>query len=126
MVIKLQSKKKTDIQAPVIPKQNSKFTIKDVEDLFKVDNWHKFYKINEPKFWIQNLNIYDWPVFPCVSKDHSGFYHCVLHPTVDVNTGTKINTVPYRNINYSELVSHCIFYKPKEHKAFILKKLFNI
>lgn len=117
MVIKLKIKKE-----PQAPSTINKFTLKQVEDLFKVDNWKQFMKENGSKFWKENLDIYEWPVFPLYTKEDM-FYRCLLHPTVEVKTGTKDVTVPFRNIYYEEFISHCIFYAPEEHKQYIIDKL---
>lgn len=124
MVIKLTSnKKKRTVPAPQLPPEN-RFTLKDIEELFKVDNWKEFYEKNETKFWANNLDIYSWCIYPCIQKDDM-FYRCVLHPQVEVQIGPDKPPllVFYKNIYYAEMISHCIFYKPEEHKKYIIEKL---
>ena len=119
MVIKIELK--PPVQAPT----NTRFTLKDVEELFTVarKNWDKFYQKNETKFWKDNLDIYSWCVFPCITKDDH-FYRCVIHDTVNVDAGSgKQLQFPCKNINFSELVSHCVFYEPEKHKQYIIEKL---
>lgn len=146
MVIKLGERKKTAtiVQAPTIlvkpdnPMKDdtqvepisSKFKLKYIEWLFSDEegaprnNWKKFYEENKNKLHPDNLDIYEWCVFPLITKeDH--FYRCVLHPTVDVNAGNKVYTFFYKNINFSEVLSHCLFYNPEEHKQYIIQKIFK-
>lgn len=122
MVIKLKSKK--PIQAPQSPPPSHRFTLQQLDELFKEvrENWDKFYKKNETKFWKNNLDVYEWIVYPCITKDEH-FYRCVIHDTVNVDAGDKHYKFPYKNINFSELLSHCVFYAPEEHKQYIIEKL---
>lgn len=127
MVIKLKSKSQHEvIPAPI---QNNKFTIQEIDELFSnaKKDWNAFYVKNESKFWEKNLDIYDWCVYPCVTKDEDDiFYRCVLHPQVTVNCGNnKTIQFNYKNIHYSELISHCVFYEPEKHKQYIIEKLFG-
>ena len=123
MAVKLKSKKKP--QAPIIPKD--RFTKEDVDWLFSQNkNWLKFYKENESKLWESKIDIYSWPIYPLHTKDDDGFYRCILHPQVEVKIGPDKPPmlVFFKNINYCEFISHCIYYKPEEHKKYILEKLF--
>ena len=125
MVIVLKPRKKP--QAPSPPKQN-RFTIQDIEALFaNTKNWDKFYKENESKLWESKIDIYYWPVYPLHMKDDYGLYRCVLHPTIEVPIGPdgKTDTKFFSNIHYAEFISHCIYYKPEEHKKYIIEKLFG-
>lgn len=121
MVIKLNPPEQT--------KEHSKFKIEEVEWLFSDEgprkNWKDFYEKNKNKLTNDKVDIYDWCVFPLITKeDH--FYRCILHPTVDVDSGNKQYTFFCHNIHFSELLSHCIFYKPEEHKQYIMQKIFKI
>jgi hypothetical protein len=119
MVIYLESK---SVQAP---KQN-RFTIKDIEDLFAQNkDWYKFYKQNENRLWESKVDVYSWPVYPLHTKEDK-FYRCILHSEEDVKMGPGFppKKIFFRNIHYAEFISHCIFYKPEEHKQYIMEKLF--
>ncbi|MFI5405866.1 MAG: hypothetical protein ACHQ1D_05055 [Nitrososphaerales archaeon] len=124
MVIKLKSRKnKLQAPPPIIPD----FTIKDIDWLFSQNkNWDKFYKENESKLWESNIAVYKWCVFPLHLKEDK-FYRCVLHPQVEVNVGPDKKPILqfFRNIHYAEFISHCIYYKPEEHKQYIIEKLFG-
>lgn len=108
MVIKLKSKA---IQAPP---SSTNFTEEQIDQLFLEApiNWSEFYK--KSKF----EDIYQWCVFPLLKKN-GPFHRCILHPTVDVNAGNKTLTYRFENIHFAEFVSHCVFYKPEEHKQYI-------
>ena len=124
MVIKLKPKKKVLLdQAPT----EQRFTIEQIEDLFSQSkDWKSFYEANESKLWESKVDIYEWPVYPLCTKEDK-FYRCVLHPEIEVNQGTdkKPLTFFFRNIHYAEFISHCIYYKPEEHKQYIMEKLFD-
>lgn len=125
MVIKLKSKKKVFLQAPPQSSMN-RFTLQDVEDLFKQSkNWKRFYEENESRLWESKIDIYQWPVYPlCIKEDQ--FYKCVLHHTEEVKMGEgKPKIIPFMNIHYAEFISHCIYYKPEEHNQYIIEKLFG-
>lgn len=108
MVIKLKSK---SIQAP---SPSTNFTEEQIDQLFleASTNWAEFYK--KSKF----EDIYQWCVFPLLKKD-GPFHRCMLHPTVEVNGGNKMLTYKFENIHFAEFVSHCVSYKPEEHKQYI-------
>jgi hypothetical protein len=123
MVIKLKSKK-VAVQAPLPP---NRFTMENIDWLFsQTKNWKKFYEENEGKLWESKIDVYDWPVYPLHLKEDQ-FYRCVLHPQIEVNQGTDKKPLIFffRNIHYAEFISHCIFYKPEEHKQYIIEKLFG-
>ena len=42
---------------------------------------------------------------------------------VEIDAGNKKYNIKYETIHYSELISHCIFYAPEEHKQYIIEKL---
>lgn len=108
MTIKLKSSKSL-----------SKFTLEHVEELFsQTKNWEEFYQKNKHNF----KDIYEWCVFPLLKKEGK-LHRCILHPMVEVDTGTKVMTMRYENIHLSEFISHCIYYKPEEHKQYIKEKL---
>lgn len=122
LVLKLKSKKKPIVQPPP-----NKFTIQDIEDLFKQSkDWKKFYEENESKLWESKIDIYNWPVYPLCTKQDE-FYRCILHEQVEVNCGSDKKPLVFffKNINYAEFISHCIYYKPEEHKQYIIEKLFG-
>jgi hypothetical protein len=122
MVIKLKSRKK-----PVPTPPSNRFTIEDVENLFKQSkDWKQFYTENENKLWESRVDIYEWPVYPLSTKEDQ-FYRCILHPDIEVNCGPdkKPLTFFFRNIHYAEFISHCIYYRPEEHKQYIIEKLFG-
>jgi|SRR5688500_2398893 len=131
MVIKIDLKQPVlQAPSPLPPSQSppttsNRFTLKDVEELFTIarQDWKEFYKKNETKFWKDNLDIYQWVVFPLITKDDI-FYRCVLHDfeNVDVGAGQQ-KTYPCKNIHLEEMISHCIFYAPEEHKQYIIEKL---
>lgn len=132
MVIRLQPKKTE--QDIIREKQKEKYDLEkfkpqDVEDLFSstvTDNWKKFWKTNKKKFRPENLDIYDWVVFP-LCKREGQFYRCMIHNEIEVNTGSdkKPLTFFYKNIYIEEFISHCVYYKPEEHKQYIMDKLFG-
>lgn len=118
MVIKLKTTKK-----PPTVDESKRFTLQDIEDLFsQTQNWKKFFETNEKKFWKDNLDIYQWCVYPLHYKE-GPFYRCLLHPMVEIDAGNKKYNIKYETIHYSELISHCIFYAPEEHKQYIIEKL---
>ena len=126
MVIVLKPRKKPPVQAPST--KQDRFTIQDVEALFaNKKNWDKFYKENESKLWESKIDIYYWPVYPLHTKDEDGFYRCILHPSVEVPIGPDKPPLTqfFKNIHYAEFISHCIYYKPEEHKKYIIDKLFG-
>jgi len=122
MVIKLKSKTKV-VQAP---KHN--FTMEDIDWLFSQNkDWKKFYEEHENQLWESKVDIYKWPVYPLHIKEDDLFYRCVLHPQVEINCGYDKKPIIhfFKNIHYAEFISHCIYYKPDEHKQYIIEKLFG-
>lgn len=122
MVIKLKSKTKV-VQAP---KHN--FTMEDIDWLFSQNkDWKKFYEEHENQLWESKVDIYKWPVYPLHTKEDDLFYRCVLHPQVEINCGYDKKPINhfFKNIHYAEFISHCIFYRPEEHKQYIIEKLFG-
>ena len=118
MTIRITPKKTILDQAPL----DCKFTLEQIEDLFaQTKDWGLFYDKNVRKLR-DRIDIYEWPVFPLL-KMEGKFHRCILHPTVDVDAGNKTYTHFWKNIHFSEFVSHCIFYKPEEHKKYIIEKL---
>lgn len=120
MVIKLPPPKKKD-QGP------NTFTPDDVDWLFSQNkDWAKFYDENGRKLKEVTIDVYKWCVFPLHIKEGK-FYRCILHPTVEVKMGPDFppKLVVFENINYAEFISHCIYYKPEEHKQYIIEKLFG-
>lgn len=118
---------KIEIDNPKVqaPPPTKRFTLKDVEELFSNSkNWKEFYLANEQKLWESNVDVYSWPVYPLHTKDDI-FYRCILHDTIEVKVGPDRPplTFFFRNIHYSEFISHCIYYKPEEHKQYIIEKL---
>ena len=102
--------------------------MEDIEWLFSQNkDWGRFYELNRNKLWESMIDVYDWPVYPLHTKEDDLFYRCVLHPQIEVDCGSdkKPMTVFFRNINYAEFISHCIYYKPEEHKQYIIEKLFG-
>jgi len=125
MVIKLKSKTKPVIQAPPPP---NNFTMEDIDWLFsQTKNWKKFYEENESDLWESKIDVYKWPVYPLHTKEDNLFYRCILHPQVEVPCGSDKKPLVhfFKNIHYAEFISHCIFYKPEEHKQYIIDKLFK-
>ena len=127
MVIVLKPRKKPPVQAPSTKQQ--RFTLQDIEWLFSQSkNWHKFYKENESRLWESKIDVYSWPVYPLHLKEDDGmFYRCVLHPSIEVPIGPDKPPLThfFKNIHYAEFISHCIYYKPEEHKKYIIEKLFG-
>ncbi len=124
MVIKLKSKNKPVV--PQAPEHN--FTMEDIDWLFsQTKNWKKFYEEHESDLWESKIDIYKWPVYPLHTKEDDLFYRCVLHPQVEVPCGSDKKPLIhfFKNIHYAEFISHCIFYKPEEHKQYIIEKLFK-
>ena len=123
MVIKLKPRNKSVQQAPI----PNRFTIEQIEDLFSQSkDWKSFYEANESKLWESKVDIYEWPVYPLCTKEDQ-FYRCLLHPDIEVKQGTdkKPLTFFFRNIYFAEFISHCIYYRPEEHKQYIMEKLFG-
>lgn len=120
MVIKL--KRRTNN----VPAPNHEFTMEDVDYLFsQTKNWKKFYKKHESDLWESKIDVYKWVVFPLHLKEDQ-FYRCVLHSFEEVKNGAgKPKTIKFENIHYAEFISHCIYYKPEEHKQYIIEKLFG-
>lgn len=120
MVLKLQNKK-----IPIKTPPQDKFTLKQLDKFFKIDNWYEFYRKHETKLWKENIDIYDWICYPCIYKDDEGWYRCMVHETVIAKTGDK---KPYtfflKNINFASLVAHMLDYEPEKHKEYIREKLF--
>lgn len=117
MTIKITPNKKTILdQAP----SDTKFTLQQIEDLFNIDDWGEYYDNNIHKF--RKADVYEWPVFPLL-KMEGRFHRCILHPTINVDAGNKTYTHFWKNIHFSEFVSHCIFYEPEQHKKYIIDKL---
>lgn len=125
MVIKLKSIKNKRFNIPEKSSPTQRFTLEDVEDLFSQSkDWQKFYKANESKLWESKVDIYDWPVYPLCTKEDQ-FYRCILHQDEEVKNGTgKPKIITAKNIHYAEFISHCIYYRPEEHKQYIIEKLF--
>ena len=126
MVIKLQTKKQSTTLSAPSTNNNNRFTLQQLEDLYKeaLKSWKNYYEKNETKFWHNNFDIYDWIVYPCIVKGEDKFYRCVLHDQITVDAGAgKQLTFFCKNIHFSELLSHCIFHKPDEHKQYIIEKL---
>ena len=124
MVIKIEVEEdKPPVQAPV---HEYKFKLKDIEQMFieAKDNWKAFYKKNQNELReTSDIDIYHWCVFPLMYKE-GPFYRCLLHPSVEVETGTsKKMNLKFENIHYAEFISHCVFYRPEEHKQYIIEKL---
>lgn len=130
MVIKIKKKKSLeDIQREKDKQKRDKekFTPQDVEDLFsRTDNWKKFWNENKKRFGPENLDIYDWVVFP-LCKQEGPFYRCMIHDKIEVNIGPDKKPLQFffRNIYYEEFISHCIYYEPEEHKKYIKDILFG-
>jgi hypothetical protein len=125
MVIRLKSKTKLESQAPI---HNHNFTMEDIDWLFsQTENWKKFYEEHETDLWESKVDVYKWPVYPLHTKEDDLFYRCILHPQVEVPCGSDKKPIIqfFRNIHYAEFISHCIFYKPEEHKKYIIEKLFG-
>jgi len=125
MVINIQIKPKVQEAQPVPKAPSHRFTLKDVEELFTEarKDWKAFYKKNETKFWKENLDVYKWVVFPLITKDDI-FYRCVLHDVEMVNVGDgHQKAYTCKNIHLEEVISHCVFYTPEEHKQYIIEKL---
>ena len=120
MVIKL--KRRTNN----VPAPSHTFTMEDVDYLFSQSkNWKKFYEEHESDLWESKIDVYKWVVFPLHLKEDQ-FYRCVLHPFEEVNNGSgKPKMIKFENIHYAEFISHCIYYKPEEHKQYIIEKLFG-
>jgi len=127
MVIKLKSKTKPSSAAVSAP-TNHNFTMEDIDWLFsQTKNWKKFYEENESDLWESKIDVYKWPVYPLHTKEDNLFYRCILHPQVEVPCGSDKKPLVhfFKNIHYAEFISHCIFYKPEEHKQYIIDKLFK-
>lgn len=98
-----------------------------MDELFsRTDNWDLFWNENKKRFKHPNIDIYDWVVFP-LCKREGPFYRCVLHDQIEVNCGPDKKPLLFffRNIYLEEFISHCIYYKPEEHKQYIEEKLFS-
>ena len=124
MVIKLKRRTNNNVSAP---NQQHEFTMEDVDYLFSQSkDWKKFYEEHESDLWESKIDVYKWVVFPLHLKEDQ-FYRCVLHPTVEVPVGPDKppDTKFFKNIHYAEFISHCIYYKPEEHKQYIIEKLFG-
>src|SRR6187402_2224408 len=127
MVIKLKSKTKPSSAAVSAP-TNHNFTMEDIDWLFsQTKNWKKFYEENESDLWESKIDVYKWCVYPLHTKEDNLFYRCILHPQVEVPCGSDKKPLIhfFKNIYYAEFISHCIFYKPEEHKQYIIEKLFG-
>jgi hypothetical protein len=132
MVIKLQRKKTLqDIQREKdkLKADKEKFHPHDVEELFSstvTDNWLKFWKTNKKRFLPENLDVYDWVVFPLCKKE-GPFYRCMIHDQVEIKIGPDKKPLNhfFRNIYFEEFISHCVYYHPQEHKQYIKEILFG-
>lgn len=119
----------------------SRFTRKDLDDLFSITNWKNYYentlkpkvyadkRFENMKDWEKNVNKFEYIVYPLCQKQ-DGYYKCRLHDTVIPCDGFKYagwNPKPvfFRNIHFSEFIAHCIQYRPQEHKAYLEKILFK-
>lgn len=117
-----------------------RFTKQQLEDLFSIDNWKKYYEevlvkhahklhMSMPD-WEKDPDLYNWIIYPLCYKEDDIFYRCILHDTVTSGEGLRFPGVKhvtsfYRTIYFSEFISHCIQYHNEEHKAFIESKLFK-
>jgi hypothetical protein len=117
------------------------FTKQKLDELFAVDNWDKYYKETLVPYvhkklrmnmndWEKKPDLYNWMIYPLVTKEDDLFYRCTLHSTVTTGEGKNFKgvkqvTMFYRTIYFSEFISHCIQYHAEEHKAFIESKLFK-
>lgn len=130
MVIKLLPKKTLeDIQREKDKEKTDreKFTEQDVEDLFsRTDNWDKFWNENKKYFQNGKADIYNWVVFPLCRRE-GPFYRCMIHREEEVNDGPDRKPImfQFRNIHLEEFISHCIYYRPEEHKQYIKEILFG-